>query len=49
MLEIKPIYYWGWNTWYKFVNEDFDILNAIITEHTNDKKFIPFIEKLKLI
>ena len=29
------------------VNEDFDILNAIITEHTNDKKLIPFAEKLK--
>ena len=29
------------------VNEDFDILNAIITEHTNDKKFIPFVKKLK--
>ena len=29
------------------VNEDFDILNAIITEHTNDKKFIPYVKKLK--
>ena len=29
------------------VNEDFDILNAIITEHTNDKKSIPFVEKLR--
>ena len=29
------------------VNEDFDILNATITEHANDKKFIPFVEKLK--
>ena len=29
------------------VNEDSDILNAIITEHTNDKKFIPFVKKLK--
>ena len=25
------------------VNEDFDILNAIITEHENDKKIIPFV------
>ena len=30
------------------VNEDFDILNAIITEHANDKKIIPFVEKLKI-
>ena len=30
------------------VNEDFDILNAIITEHENDKKIIPFVEKLKI-
>ena len=29
------------------VNEDFDILNAIITEHTNDKESIPFVEKLR--
>ena len=29
------------------LNEDFDILDAIITEHTNDNKFIPFVEKLK--
>ena len=30
------------------VNEDLDILNAIITEHANDKKIIPFVEKLKI-
>ena len=29
------------------VNEDFDHLNAIITEYTNDKKFIPFVKKIK--
>ena len=30
------------------VHEDFDILYAIITKHTNDKKFMPFVEKLKI-
>ena len=29
------------------VNEDFNLLNAIITEYTNDKEFIPFIKKLE--
>ena len=29
------------------VNEDFDHLNAIITEYTNDKKFIPFVKKVE--
>ena len=29
------------------VHEDSDILNAIITKHTNNKKFMPFVEKLK--
>ena len=31
------------------VNEDCDILNPITTEHTNDKKFIPFVKKLKTV
>ena len=30
------------------INEDFDFLNAIITEHANDKKIIPFFKKLKI-
>ena len=29
------------------VNKDFDHLHAVITEYTNDKKFIPFIKKLE--
>ena len=27
------------------VNKDFDQLNTIITEYTNDKKIIPFVKK----
>ena len=27
------------------VNKDFDHLNTIITEYTNDKKIIPFVKK----
>ena len=29
------------------VNEDFNLLDAIITEYTNHKEFIPFVKKLK--
>ena len=29
------------------VNEDFNLLDGIITEYTNDKEFIPFVKKLK--
>ena len=31
----------------KLVNQDFNFLNAIITEYTNDKEFIPFVQKLE--
>ena len=29
------------------VNEDFNLLNGIIIEHTNDKEFIPCVKKLE--
>ena len=29
------------------VNEDFNLLNEIIKEHTNDKEFIPCVKKLE--
>ena len=55
MFEDELMLYWKLNGYttedeilgINLVNEDFDILNATITEHANDKKFIPFVEKLK--
>ena len=31
----------------KLVNQDFNLLNAKITEYTNDKEFIPFVKTIR--
>ena len=55
IFEDELMFYWKLNGYItedeilgkNLVNEDFNILNVIITEHTNDKKFNPFIKKLR--
>ena len=41
------IYYWDEILGINLVNQDFNLLNAIITEYTNDKEFIPFVKTIR--